>query len=214
MGELGQAWTAAVAALGGDPERARPAAEDAERRYGAPSRRYHGTAHVLKVLRGVAALAPSVGLDGQERACVDAAACAHDVIYDGVPGEDERRSADWARESLRAAGVLAGPAGRVHALVLATADHSAAPGDDAAAVLLDADLAILGSSPLHYRSYVAAVRAEYSHLDDAAWRSGRTAVLTALAAREALFATHEARALWDAPARLNMLREIESLARP
>lgn len=212
VGELARAWASAVAALGGDEALAQHAGADAERCYGAPARSYHGMAHVLAVLRDIAVLAPAVGLEAVDRACVDAAACAHDVVYDSVPGQDERRSAAWARTALLDAGVDQALAERVYGLVLATAEHHAPPGDVAAAVLLDADLAVLASPPAQYRSYAAAVRAEYAHLDDAHWAAGRTAVLTELAQRKALFGTAEARRRWDAAARANMLEEIAGLA--
>ena len=56
-------------------------------------------------------------------------------------------------------------------------------------VLLDADLAILGSSPTTYDAYVAAVRAEYADVGDDEWRAGRTGVLEGFGNREILFVT-------------------------
>ena len=41
--------------------------------------------------------ADEVGLDDDTAALVALAACAHDVVYDGRPGADERASAEWAR---------------------------------------------------------------------------------------------------------------------
>jgi predicted metal-dependent HD superfamily phosphohydrolase len=214
MSGLGQVWVTAAAALGGEAPLAQPAADHAERSYADPARGYHGTAHVLAVLRDIAVLAGSVLLTGDERACVDAAAVAHDVVYDGRPGEDERLSARWAHEALLAAGARSAAAARVRDLVLATAEHTAPPGDRAAQVLLDADLAILASAPGAYAAYVAAVRREYRHLDEGQWRTGRAAVLASLAERPALFQTPMALAMWEAPARANMLRELATLAGP
>ena len=64
----------------------------------------------------------------------------------------------------------------------ATADHQVPPGvePDAAAVVIDADLSILAAEPARYSAYVAGVRAEYGHVDDAAWRRGRADVLRRL----------------------------------
>ena len=44
------------------------------------------------------------------------------------------------------------------------------------AVLLDADLAVLGSEPASYQAYVAGVRSEYAHVSPDDWRTGRTRV--------------------------------------
>lgn len=95
--------------------------------------------------------------------------------------------------------------------MLATAAHEAPAGDDAAAVLLDADLAILASPPEQYTAYKAAVRGEYAHLDDAQWAAGRTAVLHSLGQRAVLFHTAQGRARWDAAARANIQDEIAGL---
>jgi predicted metal-dependent HD superfamily phosphohydrolase len=78
-------------------------------------------------------------------------------------------------------------------------------------VLLDADLAILGSQPEHYERYRQAVRQEYAQYDDATWRAGRAQVLKTLLDREVLFVTEPARQRWDATARINLARELQSL---
>ncbi|MDX8035991.1 hypothetical protein SK803_37835 [Lentzea sp. BCCO 10_0856] len=196
-------WDDAVRTLGGAPD-----AGDLMERYSEPHRSYHNTFHVASVVRDSWALADAYAFTGEERAILTLAACAHDVIYEGKPGDDERASAAWAREHM--AGVEEEHVARVESLVLATITHSSE--DPLAHVLLDADLAILGSEPAHYERYSRAVRREYSQHDDAAWRSGRTRVLKTLLDREDLFVTEPARQLWDAAARINLKRELQSLA--
>lgn len=196
-------WDDAVRALGGTPD-----AGDLVERYAEPHRAYHNTFHVVSVVRDSSALADAFAFSVEERAILALAACAHDVIYDGKPGEDERASAAWARERL--AGMEEEHIARVESLVLATITHSS--DDPLAHVLLDADLAILGSTPTHYDRYSQAVRQEYSQYDDATWRAGRAHVLRTLLDREHLFVTEPARQLWDATARLNLARELQSLA--
>ena len=56
-------------------------------------------------------------------------------------------------------------------------------------MLLDADLAVLGSDPASYQAYVAGVRSEYAHVSADDWRTGRTQVLRSFLDRPALFAT-------------------------
>ena len=53
---------------------------------------------------------------------------------------------------------------------------------------IEADLAILGADPSDYDAYVNGVRAEYAHVPDAAWRTGRSAVLEGLLASPTLTA--------------------------
>ena len=83
-------WIDAVCSLGGNAEIAASAADDLAVRYAQSHRRYHDTAHVLAVLRDSSLLAQDLGLTGRDRAIVALAACAHDVYYDGRPGQDER----------------------------------------------------------------------------------------------------------------------------
>ena len=197
-------WDNAVRVLGGVP---RPT--DLCERYTEPHRGYHNADHVRQVARDAALLCDGVG--ERELAVVTLAALAHDVVYDGKPGDDERRSAEWARDQLTAAGVAEGDVARVEELVLATLTHEAPPGDWLAEVLLDADLAVLGSDLAAYERYRAGVRREYSHVPEDAWKVGRAAVLRSLVRREPLYLTGVGRERWGEAARRNMERELASL---
>ncbi|NUT92948.1 MAG: HD domain-containing protein [Saccharothrix sp.] len=194
-------WDKAVRTLGGHPG----TAGDLAARYAEPHRGYHNTDHVLAVARDVADLAAH--RTDEDRAILTLAALAHDVVYDGRPGDDERASAEWVRERLEEAGVDPEP---VAALVLATIDHTAA--DELTALLMDADLAILGAEPAAYERYRQAVRAEYAHVPEDAWRAGRGQVLTSLHARDPLYLTPQARDRWEARAKANLAAELAALS--
>lgn len=202
----------AVCALGGDPAVARTAAAELVTRYAEAHRSYHNTTHVRAVVRDADLLAGDLNLSATDRALLTIAAGAHDVVYDGQPGDDERRSAEWARAHLTRAGVAEEHVARVESLVLATLTHTADPGDLVAAALLDADLAVLGADPAGYDRYRDAVRAEYAAYDDEAWRAGRTAVMTGLLAHDPLYVTEPARDRWEAAARTNVEAELRALA--
>jgi len=207
----GAVWASVVQALGGARGAARAAGADLDARYAEAHRGYHGAAHVLAVVRDSSALAGELGVAPGDVAALTLAACAHDVVYDGRPGEDERASARWAQDQLAAAGVP-GPVGaRVAQLVLATLIHEAAGDDPAAAALLDADLAILAAAPADYDAYVWAVRGEYAHVDDTAWRIGRAAVLRSFADRERIYVSTPAHDRWEDAARANLARELATL---
>lgn len=197
--------------LGGDERVARAAAEELTARYAQPHRRYHNGAHIDAVLRDSASLAEQLHLPVVECAVLAVAACAHDVVYQGQPGDDERASAAWAKHWLVRAGVDAAQVARVETLVLATLTHSAAADDLTALALLDADLAILGAEQAVYERYRADVREEYAAFDDQAWRTGRSAVLSGLLARDPLYATAAARNRWETTARANIAGELASL---
>ncbi len=86
---------------------------------------------------------------------------------------------DWPAATSPSIGWSDDAVDRVGSMIEAT-EHGA-PGAEHAvgdtAILLDADLAILGADPAAYSAYVAGVRSEYRHVDDDDWRTGRAAVL-------------------------------------
>ncbi|WP_158882989.1 HD domain-containing protein [Amycolatopsis anabasis] len=205
---LANRWISAVEALGGDPAPAAAAADELLSRYGEEHRRFHNLVHVQAVVRDADHFAGELGLGVRERAVLALAACAHDVVYDARPGDDERLSAAWAADRLDRAGLPGHVIDRVERLVLTTANHDAEAGDTVASALLDADLAILAADPDGYDRYLLAVRAEYAAVDDPAWVAGRTRVLRDLLDRRWLYRTETARDHWEAPARRNLTREL------
>ena len=145
-------------------------------RYSEAHRRYHGVAHLVHVVRRVDELLGEVGVvpPGDEKAIV-LAAWFHDAIYDPRADDNERRSADLAVQALRPLGVAQPMLDAVDRLVMATRDHRPSRPDEA--VLLDADLEVLGAEPPVYDDYVAGVRAEFAHVGEEGWRTGRAQVL-------------------------------------
>lgn len=169
-------------------------------RYAVPPRAYHTFEHAATVARHAVDL-------GGDRACV-LAAWFHDAVYDPGAPDNEDRSAElllsWLGDDPDAP--------RAAALVRTTADHRPAPGDRQAAVLSDADLAVLGGTGAAYERYRERVRREHAEVDDERWRAGRAAVLTDLLARTTIFATDEGRSRWEEAARRNLRAELATLA--
>jgi predicted metal-dependent HD superfamily phosphohydrolase len=196
-------WPEAITALGGEPSAAGWARLEA--RYGEPHRRYHTLAHAAAVTRDSAWLAGD--LDETGRALVAVAAWTHDVVYDAKPGEDERASAEWAREALKQAKAGEAHIDRVTDLILATTKHDAPPEDTLATALLDADLAILGAPKELYATYARGVREEYAKYPDDVWREGRVAVLESLLSRP-LYRSEAARTRWASTATANLSAEL------
>lgn len=140
---------------------------------------------------------------------VIAAALFHDVVYDPRSATNEADSAVLAVDRLRPLGWSEARLDSVVALIEATAGHVAT--DAATAVLLDADLAILGGRPDDYAAYVAGVRYEYGHVPDEQWRVGRAAVLRAFFDRPRIYATATMFEAREAQARRNLADEIRAL---
>jgi predicted metal-dependent HD superfamily phosphohydrolase len=212
VGGLIGRWVAAARGAGataGDPA-IRAAGEDLLARWGEPHRHYHTVAHLHAVLGHVDAAAT----DAARPDLVRLAAWWHDAVYDPrAPGAaNETASAGLAERTLTGLGVPAATAAEIARLVRVTADHAAQADDRDAALLCDADLAVLAGVPADYDGYAAAVRREYAHVPDDAFRAGRSAVLRRLLALPSLYRLPASRAAWEEPARANLRRELAGLA--
>lgn len=180
-----------------------------------PHRAYHHSARLSQMLADLDRL-----YSGRTPLISTLAAWFHDAVYEGVPGEDERRSEQLASASLEplvAAGLLsADELQMVRLLVRATATHELPESAELPVgyepadieVFLDADMAILAAEPARYRRYLCGVYSEYSHFDDEAFRTGRTSFLRSILERERIFLSEQARKLWEEPARANLRAEL------
>ena len=175
--------------------------------YAEPHRHYHTLAHVEALLAWLAhwqALARSPRL-------IEAAIWFHDALYDTHRDDNEPRSAELARNALRALAWAEADVARVVTMVRATQYHAANPADADTLLFLDLDLSVLAQRAEVYDASSAAVRAEYGWVDEARYRAGRARVLQSFAARATLYRTPALHAEWEAPARANMARELQAL---
>ena len=190
-----------------------PTVESCLARYDESHRRYHDRRHVVTVVsRCVELLASSGGspLSAAEQSSVVWAALWHDAVYDPRSISNEAQSAQLASVALTACGALEGERQEVERLILLTAGHQVGPDDRAGAILVDADLAVLGASSADYAAYVEGVREEYEFLDDDVWRIGRARVLRSLIDLTRLFHTAEM-APKESVARTNLAEELRAL---
>ncbi|MCC3266083.1 DUF4031 domain-containing protein [Arthrobacter gengyunqii] len=172
-------------------------------RWGEPHRRYHDRRHLLAVVEAAEQLS-----DGPPPRTVLLAAWFHDAVYRGT-ADDEEDSASLAAALLAETESPGHEIREVQRLVRLTAGHRPEPGDAAGALLCDADLSVLGRSPEAYRRYVAEVRREYPHVDDAVFGTGRRRVVAGLLNLDPIFSTPQARARWEERARANLMSELE-----
>lgn len=129
----------------------------------------------------------------------------------GKPGNEES-SALRAGAELAALGVPDHLVREVARLVRLTERHDPEPGDRNGEALSDADLAILGASPDIYTGvYAPAIRAEYAHVPDDAFRAGRAPILRHLLSAPTLYRTPLGRRRWEAAARANLVAELRKL---
>ncbi len=177
--------------------------------YDDDSRHYHDLVHIATMLAGLSVH----GRHARDADTLSLAILFHDAIYDATRPDNELASARLANLHLKDLGVADATIARVETLVLATRHGEAAQVEDAdMALMVDLDLAILAASPERYAAYAAAIRREYAHVPDAAFRAGRARILTDFLARPHLFTTPALATLWDAPARANLAGEIAALS--
>lgn len=184
-----------------------------------PHRAYHHSGHLSQMLTDLDRLY-AYRTQGSTPLALVLAAWFHDAVYEGAPGEDERRSEQLASTSLEplvTAGLLTGhELQMVSLLVRATATHELPESADLPVgyepediqFFLDADMAILAADSARYRRYLRGVRSEYSHCDDEAFRAGRTTFLRSILGRKRIFLSEQAMQLWEEPARANLRAEL------
>jgi predicted metal-dependent HD superfamily phosphohydrolase len=174
-------------------------------RYAEPHRAYHTWHHIEDMLGRLAVVADCL----RDREAFELAILFHDAVYDPKAGNNEEQSAAMMRQRL--AGRMAPAAlDAIEALIMATKTHQAGVHPDTP-YLIDIDLAILGAETADFDTYDAAIRKEYAHVPDDAYRVGRAKVLQSFLDRDRIFLT-AAFAPLEARARGNLKRAIARLS--
>jgi len=206
-------WDEAVRAVRGDAHGLVSVREDLVERWSEEHRGYHDLRHLDEVAVALTALRADALSSDVEWASVVFAAWFHDAVYVVATGADnERQSADLARNLLSAKGVGSEVVDAVESLVLASEAHDVPENHGPHAAFHDADLWILCSPEARFDDYCAAVRREYAAVPDDAYAQGRTAILAPFLQRESVYRTAHARQQWEARARHNLTRELTRLA--
>jgi predicted metal-dependent HD superfamily phosphohydrolase len=169
---------------------------------------YHNLEHLSEMFKVAGKLADFAS----NLSAVQLAIWFHDAVYDPKAKDNEERSAALLVALLQPLGVPEPILTHVKAMILATAHAQLDDVDADTAALLDADLAILSAEDRRYARYAADIRREYSWVDDAAYRAGRTKVLESFLARPRIYRTERMRTAADELARRNLRREIEQLS--
>ncbi|KNX36849.1 HD domain-containing protein [Luteipulveratus halotolerans] len=182
--------------------------------YEQPWRRYHDVRHLDEVLARITEIGSEATDLGVDQPVVTLAAYFHDVVYatgSATHVSNEEASARCAEAWLSSAGLSRATVSEVARLVRGTADHDSDPTDVSAAVLYDADLAILATAPERYAEYAADVRREYAAVPDPDFAAGRARVLASLLERPNVFATAYGQDRWEHAARANLRAELSVL---
>ena len=200
-----KAWEQALTLLGLAPRTTTATAiiADLVKRYSEPHRHWHTSKHLEQMLSTLAEWC-----DKPDPALI-LATLFHDAVYVAGYHTNEELSAALAEKQLTFINAPQQVIRKVQSMILATRSHSVVT-DQNTALLIDADLAILGAPADIYRSYSAAIRREHADISPARYRIGRIRFLLGCVIRPRLFQTPWGRRI-QRQARLNMLREILQL---
>ncbi|WP_240738390.1 phosphohydrolase [Deinococcus fonticola] len=171
--------------------------------YQRSERAYHNDGHVRNLLSVLArhdVLTPTLAL----------AVWGHDLVYDPARNDNEAQSAELFGAWLRQQGASENLCLSVRQLILATR-HTSPPASRQEALLVDADLSILGAAPADFQAYEAGIRQEYAHVPEGKYRAGRRQVLEHFLKRDLIYTTPEFIAL-EKPARHNLQGSLQQLA--
>ncbi len=169
-------------------------------------RRYHTLQHLRECFDQFDAARPGA----RQPAEIMLALWFHDAFYDPTRDDNERRSADWARDCALKQGLSTATAQRLHDLVMATC-HEAVPDDDDAKLLVDVDLSILGAEMARFDESDEQIREEYSHVPEDDYKEGRRKVLRGFLDRPRLYTTDRFHGMLEARARENLERALSRL---
>ncbi len=182
--------------------------------YNSPDRHYHSLNHILaclKLLELTVNSQPKV-IDSQLITAIELAIWFHDAIYDTYAADNEQQSANLARSTIQEAGLSKELADRVYQLVLATSHSTTIENDYDTQLLIDIDLAILGSKPDIFGIYESQIRQEYAWVPLATFRQKRAEILQTFLDRTNIYQTVCYREKFEAPARRNLAQSIVQLA--
>lgn len=180
------------------------------KQYNSSRRYYHNLAHIASLLR----LSQQYQSCLQDKDLVDFSIFYHDIIYNVLRKDNEQRSAVMAIKRLTALGVPAEKREPVGIFIEATQTHALPDPTTHATDLsffLDFDRAILAAPWEQYEAYAGQVRKEYRIYPDRLYRPGRKAFLQMCLQSAHLFHTALFREQYEARARANMEKELQSL---
>lgn len=194
-------WRRLLGLLGGRPRAAAASYRLILRGYSEAGRAYHNLGHLGACLGWLDALPNPPPPEAE------AALWFHDVVYRAGAADNEYLSAQCAWRSLLRARVDRHRCREIARMIVATRHHL--PYDSASAVVVDVDLAVLGSRD--YWAYERAIRREYAHIPEDIYRSGRAGLLSTLLQRPRIYHTPYLRLRLEPRARRNLRAALTAL---
>lgn len=172
------------------------------------ARFYHTPRHLLETLKVLDVIGGYV--TPQQKNIVELALWYHDAIYNPKQHDNEEKSAELVYSTYEKSGGSIEVADFLKKLVIST-KHQNQVRTIESAIVLDADLAILGSTADRYDVYEADVRQEYSFVEEKFFIQSRVKILKSFLARRQIYRTPLMRNLLEERARKNIERSIDRL---
>jgi len=174
--------------------------------YSEPHRAYHNCRHISDCLHAL----DESDRDGVNLNEVELALWFHDVVYDTRAGDNEAKSAQWAKDSLEELNCRPESVTRVVQNIIATSHQSdpVAPNEQ---LTVDIDLSILGQPQARYDEFEASIRLEYEWVPTDVFNATRRTILEGFLQRERIYSTEEFASRYEARARANLVRAINNL---
>jgi predicted metal-dependent HD superfamily phosphohydrolase len=174
--------------------------------YSERHRCYHTLAHVSDCLRHLDTCSALIN----EPRELELALWFHDAIYNPLSGNNERKSADWAISFLSTNSANDDLKAKIHGLILAT-KHDASPHTKDESILVDIDLAILGSDATTYNRFEKAIRQEYKIIPIFLYQKKRAELLKRFLERPLIYQNEPFKSEREQQARANLANAISNL---
>jgi len=175
--------------------------------YVEPERHYHTLRHLEACLKNLAVCSDQV--DNLYE--VELSLWFHDAIYKPLSNRNEEKSADWAGNFLEQNAARHDQISRVRKLILVTQHESEVETEDES-LLVDIDLAILGSDPGVYDEFERQVRQEYRLVPFFFYRRKRRELLKSFLDRPRIYSNEPFFSRLEAQARSNLENAILQLS--
>ncbi|OGL99723.1 hypothetical protein A2318_03225 [Candidatus Uhrbacteria bacterium RIFOXYB2_FULL_45_11] len=176
------------------------------RRYGESHRKYHTLAHIVACLQEF----ESIRSECDDPLGVELAIWFHDLFYEIGNKDNEDRSADRVHHLIEPRGWVMNHALTADVCIRAT-KHAETPSENDAQIMVDVDLSILGQPWNVYEAYTHQIRTEYKRIPNLLYIPGRHKVMRSFLDRAYIFSTANFRVRYEAQARANIARELETL---
>jgi len=179
-----------------------------EQYYTEKNRAYHNLTHINNMLIEASKFDHKIA----DKEVVLLAIWFHDIIYDPMSKENEKASAEFAKNILSQTTLSPERIEKCYALIMQTVKHQPAEADHLDdKLLVDFDLEILSRDWEAYKIYSGQVRKEYWMYPSPLFKNGRKKAMGKFLERPTIYQTPFYQGNREAKARENIKREMEEL---